>query len=353
MVGRLLYDEPLLRPSKRKAILPVEYPEIWSRYKKAQGSYWPAEDINFKNDLAHWEALDEGTREVLKAILAFFSMADAIVNANLAHSFMEIIEILEVKFFYQAQLFVEGIHNETYSKMIQNLIRDEAEQERLRNSFETMPAVAAMYEWSMRWIHQTADDELSNPILKYYEEEGASDEVLEDLSFIWSFAKRLVAFACVEGIMFSGAFAIIYWIKERGILPGLTFSNELISRDEGMHYDFACLLYSMVKHRPPDDQIRQIVLEATTLSKDLILGCMGGRLAYGMNPKDMCTYIEFVGDKALRDLGQVPEFGAANPFPFMDKTAFNGITNFFEKDVAEYAKTGNDDVELDLADDNY
>ena len=340
MPNRLIDDEILFRSSnERKAILPIRFPKIWKMYKGAQGSIWTAEEISFKEDLAHWEKLDEDTKEVVKVVLAFFSGADAIVNDNLAENFLRKIDIMEVKCFYRFQLHIEDVHNEVYSLMIDNLIKNPEEKAHLFDAIHTMPGVSKLYRWAQDWIHRTPLYELeANPILRQYEDDGADEEVLEDLSYIWCSAKQLVAFACVEGIMFSGAFAIIYWLKERGILPGLTFSNELISRDEGLHMRFACLMYNMIKHKPPASQIKDIILEATEASKTLITSCMA-RMR-GMNKDDMCRYIEFVADDVSKRLGYLPIYGSKNPFHFMDKSAFNGQTNFFERKVGEYSAAG-------------
>lgn len=350
-INSLINDEVLLRPSGRKSIHPIKFPAIWKMYKNAQGCNWTAEEIKFSNDIADWNALDSDTKEVVKTVLGFFSGADMIVNENLAENMMNIIDIPEVRSFYGFQIAIENVHGEVYSLMIENLVKDKQEKERLLNAINTMPGVTKLYNWAQRWIKRTPEDELrENPILQSYLEEGASEEVVEDLAKIWCFAKTLVAFACVEGIMFSGAFAIIYWLKERGILPGLTFSNELISRDEGMHRDFACLLYSMIVHKPPDDQILDIVKEAVEFKQELISGCMN-RLR-GMNRADMNRYIEFVADSLLTELNIPKHYKVNCPFEFMTKISFSGITNFFEKRVGEYGisgfEDGNDEpIELD------
>lgn len=337
--GRLIDDEILFKKDGRLAIFPIKYRTIWMLYKQAQGSNWTAEEIKFSKDLEDWEGLTQPVQTVVKEILGFFAGADQIVNANLAENFMKIIDIPEVKCFYGLQIHIENIHNEVYSLMIENLIRDPMEKKHLLNSAETMPGVKKLYNWAQNWIHRTPDDELhDNVVLKGYEEEGASDEVIEDLAEIWHYAKLFVAFACLEGIMFSGAFAIIFWLKEQGVMPGLTFSNELISRDEGLHRDFACLMYSMIKHKPPADQILQIVQEAVEFKQQLISGCMD-RLP-GMNRQDMNRYIEFVADNLLLNLGYPKHYKVSNPFDFMDKISISGITNFFEKRVAEYGISG-------------
>jgi ribonucleoside-diphosphate reductase subunit M2 len=320
-------------------------------YKKAQGSNWTAEEIKFSEDLVDWNALDEDTKTVIKTVLGFFSGADMIVNENLAENMMNRIDIPEVRCFYGFQIMIENVHGEVYSLMIENLIKDPTEKARLLDAINTMPGVATLYSWAQKWIKRTADDEFrDNPILNSYLEEGAPEELVEDLAEIWYYAKLLVAFACMEGIVFSGAFAIIYWIKEKGILPGLTFSNELISRDEGLHRDFACLLFSMIKHGPPKDQILDIIKETVVFTHELMASCMD-RLR-GLNIQDMKRYIEFVADSLLVQLGMGKYYKVPCPFEFMDKISFSGLTNFFEKRVGEYGISGfeeghDDPIELD------
>lgn len=350
-MSRLIDDEMLLRPSGRLALFPIMLPKAWDFYKKAQGCTWTAEEISFTKDLDHWEGLSPEIKRVVKAVLGFFSGADRIVNMNLAQNMMCKIDIPEVQCFYAFQNHIENVHNETYSLMIDNLIRDPEEKHQLLNACDTMPGVKTLYDWAKRWVHRTKEDELnSNPTLREYEAQGAPEEVLEDLAEIWAFCKILIANACIEGIAFSGSFAIIFFLKERGILPGLTFSNELISRDEGMHRDFACYMYSLVRHKPPMDQVLEIVLEAVVAKQELIAGCMD-RLP-GMNRDDMNMYIQYVADSLLVQLGLPRHYGAHNPFDFMDKISFNGITNFFERRVGEYGVSGfeeghNDPIELD------
>ena len=349
--SRLIDDEILLRPSGRLALFPIMFPKAWDFYKKAQGCTWTAEEITFSKDLAHWEGLHPDIQRVVKTVLGFFSGADRIVNINLAENMMRRIDIPEVQCFYAFQNHIENVHNETYSLMIDNLIRDPAEKKMLFNACDTMPGISKLYDWARKWIHRTKEDEMNdNPVLHEYQTADAPDEVIEDLAEIWVFCKTLVANACIEGIAFSGAFAIIFFLKERGILPGLTFSNELISRDEGMHRDFACYMYSLIRHKPPVDQVLEIVLEAVSAKQELIAGCME-RLP-GMNREDMFRYIEYVADSLLVQLGLPRHFNVANPFDFMEKISFNGITNFFERRVGEYGVSGfeegnADPIELD------
>jgi ribonucleotide reductase beta subunit family protein with ferritin-like domain len=353
---RLVEKEPLLNSNNgRLALFPIQYPDIWDMYKKAQGSIWTAEEINFKEDLADWDNLDDDTKVVVKTVLAFFFGADAIVNDNLAEKFLRDIDILEIKFFYRFQLHIEDVHNEVYSQMIDNLIKDGTEKNKLLNAIHTMPGVSKLYHWAQTWIHRSPETELKeNQILVKYETDDLDEETLTDLATIWCFAKRLVAFACVEGIMFSGAFAIIYWLKERGVLPGLTFSNELISRDEGMHMRFACYLYqNYIEEKPPQEQVQAIIMEATLLSQELISGCM--KRMTGMNSSDMNQYLEFVADSVSTYLGYNTIHQAKNPFQFMDKTAIGGLTNFFERKVGEYSVAGFEEGETEniVLDDDY
>ena len=338
--GRLINDEILLRKDRpeRKALLPIQFADIWASYKKAQGSNWTAEEISFKEDLPQWEKLDDNTKALVETMLAFFSGADAIVNDNLAENFCRKIDILEVKCFYQFQMHMENVHNEVYSLMIDNLVRDGSQKSHLLDAIHTMPGISKLYRWAQTWIHRTAEQELAeNPVLQEWSKDMDIEDV-QDLAEIWCFSKQLVAFACVEGILFSGPFAVIFWLKEKGVLPALTFSNELISRDEGMHTKFACLLYSKIKHKPPESQMRDILLQAVDFEKELISGCLD-RIT-GMTRRDMHAYIEFVGDVLLGMLGYRAEWDAKNPFPFMDKISISGLTNFFERKVGEYGLAG-------------
>jgi ribonucleoside-diphosphate reductase beta chain len=347
---RLIDNEILLRPSHRLSIYPIHYKEIWKFYKDAQASHWTAEEIKFSDDLNDWENLDENTQAVVEGVLGFFSGADALVNDDLAANMLRIIDIPEVRCFYGFQMHMENVHNEVYGLMIENLIRDPVKKEKLLNACKTMPSVRKLYDWANKWIKKTPEEELeNNDILKQYESEGAHEEVLEDLATIWCFGSQLVAFACVEGIMFSSAFAIIFWLKEKGILPGLTFSNELISRDEGLHRDFACLMHSMIINKLPDDQILEIVRGSVTATQTFTATLMN-RLQ-GLNIQDMKQYIEFVADNLLVNLGQAKYYKVENPLEFMDKISVSGITNFFEKRVGEYGLSGfevghNDPIEI-------
>lgn len=304
--------EPILEENKDRFVLfPIKHDDIWSFYKKAEASFWTAEEIDLSPDLMDWEnKLTEDERYFVKHILAFFAASDGIVNENLAENFVAEVQYTEAKFFYGFQIAMENIHSETYSLLIDTYIKDTADKRDLFNAIETMDCVKKKADWALRWI-----------------DEG-------------NFAERLVAFAAVEGIFFSGSFCSIFWLKKRGLMPGLAFSNELISRDEGLHCDFACLLYNNhLVNKLPEDQVRSIILDAVEIEKEFILEALPVRLI-GMNSDLMSQYIEFVADRLLSELGCKKEYNSANPFDFMDMISIQGKTNFFEKRVAEYQKAG-------------
>ena len=342
----LINDEILFTEDpSRKTIRPILYPAMWSSYKKLQGSTWTAEEINYQSDITDLNTgrVSDEVMHIVKYVLGFFSGADTIVNENLALNFINKVKILEAQNFYGLQIANENVHAETYAVLIDVLISDKKEKDRVLNAITTMPCVTKLYSWVQKWIHLTAEQEQqTNPMLHDYLNQGASEETIEDFAYIWCEAKRLVAFACVEGIMFSSAFAIIFWIKEKAVLPGLTFSNELISRDEGIHRDFACLLYSYIKHKPPMDQIMDIIKDAVSFQDDFIDEMLSVRQT-GMNKDDMKEYVRFVADNLCSALGAPALFKAKNPFSFMDKISFNGVTNFFEKRVGEYSLSGFED----------
>jgi ribonucleoside-diphosphate reductase beta chain len=303
-------DEVLLRENKdRFVILPINYPKVWEMYKKHEASFWTAEEIDLSGDLQHWAALNDGERHFISHILAFFAASDGIVNENLAVNFMSEVQLPEARCFYGFQIMMENIHSETYALLIDTYIKDSKEKEHLFHAIDTVPAVKKKAEWALRWI------------------EGGN------------FAERLVAFAAVEGIFFSGSFCSIFWLKKRGLMPGLTFSNELISRDEGLHCEFACLLYSMLKTKLTRDEIFDIIGDAVRIEKEFITEALPVALI-GMNSKLMQQYIEFVADRWLSELGYPKMFGTANPFDFMEMISLQGKTNFFEKRVGDYQKSG-------------
>lgn len=303
-------DEILLKENKdRFVILPINYPKIWEQYKKHEASFWTAEEIDLSGDLRDWEGLNDGERHFIAHVLAFFAASDGIVNENLALNFMSELQLPEARCFYGFQIMMENIHSETYALLIDTYIKDAAEKHRLFHAIDTVPAVKKKAEWALRWI--------SNG----------------------SFAQRLVAFAAVEGIFFSGSFCSIFWLKKRGLMPGLTFSNELISRDEGMHCEFACLLYSMLQHKLSEAEVHTIISDAVQIEKEFITEALPVDLI-GMNARLMQQYIEFVADRWLTELGYVKIYHTANPFDFMEMISLQGKTNFFEKRVGDYQKAG-------------
>jgi ribonucleoside-diphosphate reductase beta chain len=305
-------NEPILEENKNRFVLfPIQHDDIWAFYKKAEASFWTAEEIALAPDLVDWETkLNDDERHFIKHVLAFFAASDGIVNENLAENFVAEVQYTEAKFFYGFQISMENIHSETYSLLIDTYIKDSAEKNRLFNAMETIDCVKKKADWALRWI-----------------ENG-------------SFAERLIAFAAVEGIFFSGSFCSIFWLKKRGLMPGLSFSNELISRDEGLHCDFACLLYNNhLNNKLPKEQITKIILDAVEIEKEFVTDALPVRLI-GMNAESMQQYIEFVADRLLAELGCDKVFNATNPFDFMDMISIQGKTNFFEKRVGEYQKAG-------------
>jgi ribonucleoside-diphosphate reductase beta chain len=303
-------EELLLKENKdRFVILPINYPRIWEMYKKHEASFWTAEEIDLSDDMKHWEALTDGERHFISHILAFFAASDGIVNENLAINFMSEVQLPEARCFYGFQIMMENIHSETYALLIDTYIKDAVEKDRLFHAIDTVPCVNKKAEWALKWI--------SNG----------------------TFAQRLVAFAAVEGIFFSGSFCSIFWLKKRGLMPGLTFSNELISRDEGMHCEFACLLYGMLKNKLSKEEATKIITDAVEIEKEFVTDALPVALI-GMNAKLMSQYIEFVADRWLSELGYDKYYGATNPFDFMEMISLQGKTNFFEKRVGDYQKSG-------------
>jgi ribonucleoside-diphosphate reductase beta chain len=303
-------DEILLKENKdRFVILPINYPKLWEQYKKHEASFWTAEEIDLSHDLKDWENLNDGERHFISHVLAFFAASDGIVNENLAVNFMSEVQLPEARCFYGFQIMMENIHSETYALLIDTYIKNPSEKYKLFHAIETVPAVKRKAEWALRWI--------SNG----------------------TFAERLVAFAAVEGIFFSGSFCSIFWLKKRGLMPGLTFSNELISRDEGMHCEFACLLYSMLKNKLSEEQVQRIIKDAVDIEKEFISDALPVGLI-GMNATLMKQYIEFVADRWLSELGYAKIYHASNPFDFMEMISLQGKTNFFEKRVGDYQKAG-------------
>ena len=303
-------NEVLLRENKdRFVILPINYPRIWEMYKKHEASFWTAEEIDLSDDQKHWENLNDGERHFISHILAFFAASDGIVNENLAVNFMSKVQVPEARCFYGFQIMMENIHSETYALLIDTYVKDPAEKDRLFHAIDTVPAVQKKAEWALKWINNG------------------------------TFAQRLVAFAAVEGIFFSGSFCSIFWLKKRGLMPGLTFSNELISRDEGMHCEFACLLYSMLSEKLSKEEATKIITDAVEIEKEFVTDALPVNLI-GMNAKLMNQYIEFVADRWLVELGYDRVYNTTNPFDFMEMISLQGKTNFFEKRVGDYQKNG-------------
>jgi len=304
-------EEPLLTENGQRFVLfPIQYDRVWEMYKKAEASFWTAEEIDLSRDLIDWETLNSDEQFFIKNILAFFAGSDGIVLENLASRFLREIQIPEARCFYGFQLAMENIHSETYSLLIDTYVKDTAEKNHLFHAIDTIPCIKEKAEWALRWIGSEA-----------------------------TFAERLVAFAAVEGIFFSGSFCSIFWLKKRQKMPGLTFSNELISRDEGLHCDFACLMYSMLNNKLSQSQIEDIIKPAVVVEKSFVCDSLPVKLI-GMNSDMMSDYIEFVADRLVVALGYEKIWGTANPFEWMEIISLQGKTNFFEKRVGEYQKAG-------------
>lgn len=301
----LLIDDP-----QRFVIFPIKHNDIWQFYKNAEASFWTAEELDLSQDITDWENLNDGERHFISNVLAFFAASDGIVNENLAVDFISNVQYAEAKCFYGFQIAIENIHAEVYSLLIDTYIKDEKEKDRLLNAMEHIPCVKKKADWAMRWIDNG------------------------------NFVERLIAFAVVEGIFFSGSFCSIFWLKKRGLMPGLAFSNELISRDEGMHRDFACLLYTdHIKNHLKDEDVYDIIKDAVEIEKEFVSDALPVSLI-GMNATLMCQYIEFVADHLLEQLNLKKVYNSSNPFDFMELISLQGKTNFFEKRVGEYQKAG-------------
>ena len=303
-------DEPLLIANPRRFVLfPIEHPDIMAMTKKAMAVFWTAEELDLTKDMRDWEKLDANTQHFIKHVLGFFAASDGILMENLAANFQNEVQWPEAKYFYANQNFMEAVHSETYSLLIDTYIDDKTEKQHLLEAASTIPAIQKKAEWALQWL---------NP-------KNAN------------FATRLIAFAVVEGIFFSGAFCSIFWLKKRGLMPGLTTSNEFIARDEGMHTDFACLLYGKIKNRLKRGAVNKIVKEAVKIEKNFIIKALPCELI-GMNADLMSQYIEFVADRLLSQLGYPKVFNVGNPFDFMERISLEGKDNFFEKRVSNYAK---------------
>ncbi|MCU0428817.1 MAG: ribonucleoside-diphosphate reductase small subunit [Cytophagaceae bacterium] len=308
---KVLQEEPILKENKNRFVLfPIQHNDIWQMYKQEEASFWTAEEIDLTQDLTDWTKLNDGERHFISHVLAFFAASDGIVNENLAQSFLEKVQYAEAKCFYGFQIMMENIHSETYSLLIDTYIKNPQEKDKLFNAIDTVPCVAKKADWALRWIDNG------------------------------SFVERLLAFACVEGIFFSGSFCSIFWLKKRGLMPGLSFSNELISRDEGLHRDFACMIYTKyIVNKLPEENVYEMVKDAVAIEQEFVTDALPVDLI-GMNAKLMSQYIEFVADHLLVSLGLKKLYNVTNPFDFMEMISLQGKTNFFEKRVAEYQKAG-------------
>ena len=311
--------EPLLTEDESRYVMfPIQDQNIWSMYKKQVDSFWRTEEVDLSKDLAHWKGLTEEERYFIKMVIAFFAASDGIVMENLAMRFMNDVQLSEARAFYGFQIAMENIHSEMYSLLIETYINDKDEKNKLFNAVKTFPCIRKKADWAIKWINDKRS----------------------------SFATRLLAFACVEGIFFSGAFCSIYWLKKRGLMPGLTFSNELISRDEALHCEFAILLYSKLLKKTRKDKVYELIKEAVEIEKEFICEALPCRLI-GMNSQLMSQYIEFVADRLVVQIGYEKIYKASNPFDFMELISLEGKTNFFEKRVSDYAlanKEVKDDV---------
>ena len=304
-----IQTEPLLAPDDNRFVMfPIKYNDIWDMYKKQIDCFWRAEEIDLTKDLANWESLNEDEKYFISMILAFFAASDGIVLENLAVRFMNDVQVSEARAFYGFQIAMENIHSECYSLLIETYIKDKEEKFKLFNAIENFPCIKKKSDWAQKWIHDNRS----------------------------SFATRLVAFACIEGIFFSGAFCSIYWLKKRGLMPGLTFSNELISRDEALHCEFAILLYSKLVKKIDKARIHEIIKEAVEIEIEFICDALPCKLI-GMNSELMTQYIKFVADRLVVQLGYKKIYGVSNPFDFMELISLEGKTNMFERKISEYS----------------
>ena len=317
-------NEPMLdEQANRYVIFPIQHEDFWKMYKKAEANFWTSEELDLSKDLTDWGKLNDNEQYFIKMVLAFFAASDGIVNENLVERFCNEVQILEAKFFYGFQVAMENIHSETYSLLIDTYIKNQAEKTKLFNALDHFPSIKKKADWAIKWINDKDS----------------------------SFATRVIGFAAVEGIFFSGAFCSIFWLKKRGLLPGLTFSNELISRDEGMHTDFAVLLFSKLEKKPKRAKILEIVKDAVTIEKEFICEALPCKLI-GMNSKLMSQYIEFVADRLLVQLGYNKHYKSSNPFDFMEMISLEGKTNFFEKRVGDYSLSSGNKTEEAFSMDN-
>ena len=317
--------EHILQENKDRFVMfPLKYHDIWEMYKQAEHSFWTAEEIDLAQDLTDWnEKLNDNEQHFIKMVLAFFAASDGIVNENLAENFLKEVQYPEAKSFYGFQIAMENVHSETYSLLIDTYIKDSAEKDRLFHAIDNFPSIKEKADWALKWIGSESFDE------------------------------RLIAFAAVEGIFFSGSFCSIFWLKKRGLMPGLSFSNELISRDEGLHCQFACLLHNRyIKDKVSEERIKEIICSAVDIERTFITESLPVSLI-GMNSKLMEQYIEFTADFWLQALGCQKVYNVENPFDFMDMISLQGKTNFFEKRVAEYQKVSDKAIDFDNLDNDF
>jgi len=302
-------QEPLLAENPdRFVILPIKYPKVWEMYKKAFKSFWTVDEVDLSKDLAHWARMTDNERYFIKHVLAFFAASDGIVNENLMERFMSEVQMTEARCFYGFQVMIENVHSEMYARLLEVFVTDSTELDKCLHAIVNFPCIKKKADWAIKW---TKDEDSS-------------------------FGERVVAFAAVEGIFFSGSFASIFWLKKRGLLPGLSFANELISRDEGLHTDFACLMYEMLVNKPDPEKVTAIITEAVAIEKEFILEALPCRLI-GMNSGMMSKYIEFVADRLLTELGRPMVYKTPNPFDWMENISMEGKTNFFERRVGDYS----------------
>jgi ribonucleotide reductase beta subunit family protein with ferritin-like domain/glutaredoxin len=302
-------NDPILKSNKNRfTVFPLEYTSLWGLYKKGQMSNWTSEEIDFSKDIDDWNSLSDNEKHFIKTILAFFAASDGIVFENISVNFAAEVQIAEARSFYAFQSHNEMVHGETYSLLIEKYIRDAKEKQDAFRAIETMPCIRKKAEWALKWFDRSNH-----------------------------FAERLFAFACVEGIFFSGSFCAIFWLKKRGLLPGLSFSNELISRDEGLHLEFAVELLSLLRFKPTTKTLHTIIKSAVELEKEFILEALPCKLI-GMDSEKMSQYIEYVADRLLKQVGHATIWDAQNPFDFMENISLDGKTNFFEKRVGDYGK---------------
>ncbi|KAH7714610.1 Protein RNR-2 [Aphelenchoides avenae] len=312
-------EEHLLQNNpNRFVIFPIKYQDIWGFYKKAVASFWTVEEVDLSKDYADWMKMTGSERLFISRVLAFFAASDGIVNENLVERFAQEVQVPEARCFYGFQIAIENIHSEMYSKLIDTYIRDQNEKNKLFRAMFEFDFIKEKADWALRWV--------------------ASKDA--------SFGERLVAFAAVEGIFFSGSFAAIFWLKKRGLMPGLTHSNELISRDEGLHRDFACLLFSQLNKRPSQERVHEIIRDAVIIEQEYLTDALPVKMI-GMNCELMSQYIEFVADHLLTELRFKKIYGTANPFDFMENLSLQGKANFFEKKVSDYRRMGVMDSEAE------